>query len=211
VLAKGLPVMSVFFYAWFDSDQTADGAIIAEKRQILLYTLLICVPAVIFARALAWELPYRARPITSPDLHLRTAYGFDPGVLLHWSSFPSDHAVLFFLLATGVYLVSRRAGLLLYLHAVAVVVLPRLYLGVHYASDLLVGAALGCAIGYLANWHLMRSFVTRPALRLQQYSPGIFYALLFLLAAETAELYEHVRDTAVAGSQIVHVIAHHLH
>lgn len=209
VLAKGLPAMAAFFYAWFEDAQDTGDSELSEKRQTLLYTIMICVPALILARALAWGLPYRPRPIADPRLHLHLAYTFDPGVLFHWSSFPSDHMILFMTLATGVSLVSIRAGVFLYLQAVLVIALPRLYLGIHYPSDLLVGAAIGCAIGLLANVQSLRSMVISPGVRLLHYSHGLFYAALFYLALETALLYDHFRMGAVTLSHGLQAIVHY--
>jgi undecaprenyl-diphosphatase len=207
-LAEGALALAVFYFVWFQPDDTTSNVQRSGKRQALLYSLLICVPAVLLSRALAWGLPYRMRPMRSPDLPIRMAYGFDPGAILNWSSFPSDHAVLFFALATGVFLVHRKAGLLLYAHAVLFDSLPRLYLGIHYASDLLAGALLGCGIGYSARWFRLQSMLTRPALRLQKYSPGIFYACFFYLASETADLYEHLHTAAAGAWQVLNALFH---
>jgi undecaprenyl-diphosphatase len=209
-LVKGFPALAIFFYAWFQPGRTSEGAQLSKKHQILLYTLFILPFAIVLARVLAGISPYRVRPIDNPDLHLRIAYAFDPASLPHWSSFLSDHAVFFFTLATGVALACRRAGILLFLHALIIIVLPRLYLGIHYPSDLLSGAALGCAIGYLANWPGLRSLVASPGIRLHQYSAPIFYAVLFYIAAETAVLYDHLLNAAIHISQLVHSIVHHV-
>jgi undecaprenyl-diphosphatase len=209
VLAKGLPAMAAFFYAWFEDGQDTGGSELTEKRQTLLYTIMICIPALILARALAWGLPYRPRPIADPRLHLHLAYTFDPGVLFHWSSFPSDHMILFMTLATGVVAVSVRAGIFLYLQAVLVIALPRLYLGIHYPSDLIAGALIGCAIGLLAHRVAFRGLVIGPGVRLHHYSPGLFYAALFYLGLETALLYDHFRMGAVALSNGLHAVAQH--
>jgi undecaprenyl-diphosphatase len=142
-------------------------------------------------------------------LQLRQPIGFDSHYLLPWSSFPSDNAVLFFALATGVFLVGRKAGILLYLHAVVVVALPRLYLGIHYSSDLLAGALLGWALAYTAKWDGLRLAVTRPAFQLEEVSPGLFYGGLFLLSFETALLYTHVLNAAVRVLQFLRPLLHH--
>jgi undecaprenyl-diphosphatase len=207
-LAKGCVSLSVFFFVWFQSGEATRTLEESEKRQTLLTTLLMCVPAVLFARILAWGLPFRARPFSNPSLHLRAAYGFDCDILIKWSSFPSDHAVLFFTLATGIALISWRAGLLLYIHAVVFVLLPRLFLGIHYSSDLLAGALLGCGFGYLSACAPVRALLMRPAIWLEKYSQGIFYAGLFFLAMQTAALYDPLRTAAMGGSQVLHALAH---
>jgi hypothetical protein len=61
-------------------------------------------------------------------------------LLSGWSSFPSDHACLFFALATGLCLISPVIGGLALLHASLIVSLPRIYLGLHYPTDVLAGA-----------------------------------------------------------------------
>jgi membrane-associated phospholipid phosphatase len=208
VLVKGFPAVAAFFYAWFQTESKAGDHKISSDRQTLLFTLLICAPAIVAARALAVALPFRGRPIFNPNLHLKVAHTFDPSILLSWSSFPSDHMVLFCALATGVAMVSWRAGMFSFAHALLIIGFPRLYLGVHYTSDLLVGALIGCGFAYLANWTAIRSLVTRPGLRLQQYSPGLFYAALFYLAAETANMYDQFRMLATAGSHGAHALLH---
>lgn len=206
---QGTLAVAVFYFVWFQAKEETDSAEVTEKRQSLLLALLICVPAVLTARVVAWILPFRARPIHNPDLHLRLGYSFDPSMLLTWSSFPSDHAVLFFTLATGIFLVSRRPGLLLYAHAIVVISLTRVYLGVHYPSDILAGALLGCAFAYLARWPGLRSLVMRPALRLHGFSPGLFHACLFCLAYETAYMYDDARNAAMGALKVVRVLLHH--
>jgi undecaprenyl-diphosphatase len=206
-LVGGALVLAVFYFVWFE--EAPDNRQAPRKRDILLSTLLLAIPAVLMARVLAWNLPYRVRPIFSPELHLRQAYGFDPSSLLSWSSFPSDHAVLFFTLATGVSFANRKAGLLLYLHAVFFVSLPLIFFGIHYPSDILAGAVLGCGFGYLAHWPSVQSLVRRPAARLQTFSAGLFHAGLFYLAYETANLYADARQTAVAVWRVLSVLANH--
>ena len=151
-LVGGALVLAVFYFVWFE--EAPDNRQAPRKRDILLSALLLAIPAVLMARVLAWNLPYRVRPFFSPELHLRQAYGFDPSSLLSWSSFPSDHAVLFFTLATGVSFANRKAGLLLYLHAVFFVSLPLIFFGIHYPSDILAGAVLGSG---LATWLIGRA------------------------------------------------------
>lgn len=64
-------------------------------------------------------------------------------------SFPSGHTLSSFCAATACFGYSRRAGLFCYLLAV-LIGLSRLYMGVHYPSDVLAGALLGIGLGMLA-------------------------------------------------------------
>ena len=78
----------------------------------------------------------RPRPYTAmTDVH----------VLVHRSSdfsFPSDHATAVGAIAVGLFLVSRRWGIAAMVGAV-LMAFARVYVGVHYPSDVLVGLVLG--------------------------------------------------------------------
>jgi membrane-associated phospholipid phosphatase len=66
--------------------------------------------------------------------------------LPHSASFPSGHAATAFAAATAVGVLHPRTRAPL-LALAAMVALSRVYLGVHFWSDVLVGSALGVAIG----------------------------------------------------------------
>ncbi|MFP5114343.1 undecaprenyl-diphosphatase [Bacillaceae bacterium C204] len=57
------------------------------------------------------------------------------------NSFPSDHTILFFSFCMVFYLFKRRSGLL-WLILACLVGLSRIWVGVHYPADVIVGAAI---------------------------------------------------------------------
>ncbi len=63
-------------------------------------------------------------------------------------SFVSDHSTLAMALAVGIFMVHRRYGLVGILLAVAAG-LSRVYMGVHYPTDVIGGLALGTAVSLL--------------------------------------------------------------
>ena len=66
-------------------------------------------------------------------------------------SFPSGHTLSGFAAATVCFAFYRRAGIPAFCLA-ALIAFSRLYLGVHFPSDVLAGMLLGLAIGILAYW-----------------------------------------------------------
>jgi undecaprenyl-diphosphatase len=89
------------------------------------------------------ELVDRARPFVADPhgVHLFSGHAADPG-------FPSDHATGAFAVAMAIWLRNRRWGTVA-LIAAAVLSVGRVAIGVHYPSDVLAGAALGCAAALL--------------------------------------------------------------
>ena len=102
----------------------------------------------------------RPRPYAELDGIRSRAVGLDRWVLSHDTlSFPSGHAALSFAVATSVALSGAEwyvtAAAFVWAGAVAT---SRLWLGVHYPTDVLAGAAIGAAAG--AGVHLLRHHVT---------------------------------------------------
>ena len=91
----------------------------------------------------------RARPaVANPWL--------DPvGVIPSSASFPSGHSATAFATAVAVGLVYPRLRVPL-LALAALVALSRVYLGMHFATDVVVGSALGVALGLATGWLVLR-------------------------------------------------------
>jgi PAP2 superfamily len=101
-----------------------------------------------------------------------------------------DHAVPFFAMAVGILIASRRAGWFALFYVSAFICLPRMYLGEHYATDILTGAAIGVIPVCLANLPRIREPLTSWALRWLDASSSSFYFLSFLVLYQVVELFE---------------------
>jgi undecaprenyl-diphosphatase len=201
-LLKGGPVVLLFWVAFFPRDGSANE--ILERRRKLAATIPLAIFGVVLARTLAVVLPYRERPLRTIDLHFKLPHALRPTVLYGWSSFPSDHAVLFVTLAVGLLLASRLLGSLALVYTFVAILFPRIYLGLHWPTDLLAGAAIGTALASIVAIPAYRDFVWRIAMRCWQRSPGIFAAFVFLLSYEIIDLFE--TPLAIAKA----VLKHHL-
>jgi membrane-associated phospholipid phosphatase len=189
---KGLGLIALLWWIWFQRDERREW-----RREIVLATLLSGVMALFVGRLLTHWLPFRARPIYSSELHLHFASGAVRGAeLTGWSSFPSDHAMLWMAVATGIFLVWRRIGALAMLYTVLFICVPRAYLGFHYPSDLLVGAAVGMAITFIMTRDAIRVRYATPALRWIERYPGPSAALAFILCLELVTQFEELRTLA---------------
>lgn len=83
-------------------------------------------------------------------------YDFDPAIRLliapeHDYSFPSGHAVASFEGAVTIFRHNRKWGALALVGA-SLIALSRLYVGVHYPTDVLCGTIIGIVNAFLAAW-----------------------------------------------------------
>src|SRR5574337_138395 len=115
-----------------------------------LWTFLICVVAVLLAEQVEYQLKYavaRVRPCRAIEgirLIAECPKSF---------SMPSGHAISSFAFATPLFYLSRGfvpiTFRILPLVLAALIAFSRIYLGVHYPSDVLAGALLGILISLL--------------------------------------------------------------
>ncbi|HKT12456.1 MAG TPA: phosphatase PAP2 family protein [Terriglobia bacterium] len=187
-------LMALFWWAWIEH-----GKENPEKREILAVNLFVTAFAVIVARLLALSLPYRDRPFSNPLLHFQVPYTSNPEKLIHWSSFPSDHAVLTFCVVAGLWMVSRRLGMLAAAYGL-LTNLARVYSGAHYSTDVAAGLVLGVGMAFLCRISSLKK-VARTALNILDQQPAYLYALLFACTFEIAEMFDSLRHITVFGAR----------
>ncbi len=183
------PLLVAFWWAWFK-----EGEDQPRNREFAMYGILSSFVAVFAARMLAFSLPFRERPLRNPLLHFQLPYDMRPGLLLGWSSFPSDHGALWFALAASIFFISRRLSIFLGLYVCLTLAVARMYLGIHYPTDILAGGLIGIGVASLAKYPEIRTAVTRKPLEWVNRAPQLFYAVFFLLTAQMAESFASTHE-----------------
>ena len=188
---QGWVMVAAFWWVWFQP-----GNANLKNRQIVLATMVGAVLCVVVGRLLADFLPFRVRPLISPELGLVLPYGVSADPFRTWSSFPSDHAMVFFAMSTGLWYVSKALGAGLTLYVVCFIALPRVYLGYHYPTDVIGGALFGILFACLANLDGVRARLAAPAMRWLDAHPASFYMCFFLFSMALASLFDPLRELA---------------
>ncbi len=189
-------LMTLFWWAWIERGKKSP-----EDREALVFVLVATSFSVFLARALALSLPFRERPLRNPLLHFQIPYEVHPETLINWSSFPSDHAVVAFCVAAGLWMVSRRLGALAIGYA-ALTNIPRIYMGVHYPTDVLAGALVGIGVASLGRIAPLRRAVAHIILDPLDSYPAYLYAFLFVSTFEIGEMYQSLRRFGGLGFDI---------
>lgn len=87
---------------------------------------------------------FRLRPFVLHNIHLLIPYDSQQ------TAFPSGHASFYFALSTIIYMYNKKAGIVFYTVSFFIV-LARVFVGVHWPSDILAGALVGVVMGLVLN------------------------------------------------------------
>lgn len=184
---KGAVPLAIYWYFWSD-----DSRRLQDSRAVLLKGIAAALLAVVIARLIAHSLPVRIRPFADPSSGFVSLFSGTGRDFEDWSSFPSDTAAFEFALAWSLMPISRIAGWFLVFYGGIFACVTRIYLGIHYPSDVVVGIAIGIAVATLVQKLNFYRFVGTRLVR-SNYVHPLFYALLFLITYEYAQVFDDVR------------------
>lgn len=133
-LAQGAPFIwaGLFLLVWLWPPRR-----VSRARRAVVYAVVSGIIALAINSALGHVLPYRPRPfLVEPDVvHQLIAHGRD-------TSFPSAHTAGSFAFAIAFFYWRWRAGLWAAVLAAAIGI-ARVWVGVHWPTDVLAGAVIG--------------------------------------------------------------------
>jgi undecaprenyl-diphosphatase len=188
LLKTGL-LVGLLWYCWFSSAHQT------QTRRQVIRILLAAFVAIGISRVAQRGLPERLRPIHDPTLQLQLPYGLDSDSHAEWSSFPSDHAVLMCVVATGLWAIARWYGIVAFIWAVLTVFVVRVYTGLHYPSDILAGGVMGVAIMWLVSKDTrITPRIEDAVLRIEPRRTALFYTVAFLITWQVASLFGECRQ-----------------
>ena len=116
-----------------------------ENWRDKIYFFSWAILAAILSRGILTEIIRfffpRSRPFVSLNIESLINYGTTP-------SFPSGHAAAFFALALVIFYFSKKWGWRFFI-AAALMGLARIFIGVHWPTDILLGAVVGLLSAFL--------------------------------------------------------------
>jgi len=181
----GVLLMALIWYCWFDTKDL-------ETRARILVGTLASFGAGVVSRFSQHALSTHTRPFHDPTLNFHIPSGSEQPYNT-WNSFPSDHVAVFAGLVVVIYIARSRFALLAIVWT-AIIEISRAYVGAHYPSDLIGGAALAAIVVWIsqASWPMS---LGRRAVMWAQSSPALFYMGAFFFSYQIATLFADIRNT----------------
>jgi membrane-associated phospholipid phosphatase len=188
---QGAVVLSLLWCCWFLSREV-------ETRMRIVRGTAAAICVAVVAHFMHDSLGFSPKPLFEPTLALHTpAVLGDADTLRETShplspSFPSERAVLFAGLAVTALTVSRPLGLLV-VFATTTIEMCRVYLGMHYPSDIAGSACLAAASVWFAEAGEVFRF-GRGLVKWEQASAVSFYLCAALISYEIVIAFDNIRD-----------------
>lgn len=189
-LFKGTVLAALLWWVWYLPNNKHSN----HHREHVVITLFATVIAIAAGRILPLLiLPFRDRPLVEESLNFVRPYGVHAGELSQYSSLPSDHAVMFFALCTGLMFVAKKVGLAAFVYASIVIMFPRVYCGFHYTTDILAGAVVGIGIAWFANKFFVENAKIKKLVGYAETKPEYFYPIFFVATLLIATMFYDLR------------------
>jgi undecaprenyl-diphosphatase len=199
-LFKGSIFAIIFWLLWFNRENKK------VYRPKILLGLFSTFVTMLIARILVNTLPFRLRPIHHEGfMGLNFVDGFDPGPARDMSSLPSDHAAMFFAMAAAIYFINKKYGIFALVYTLFIIALPRIYLGLHFPSDILAGGLLGIVTVSLIHYSSYFNSLSCKALDYKKLYPGTFYAGFFMISYQIADQFESARALIRFSISLLHL------
>jgi undecaprenyl-diphosphatase len=183
---SGILFLCGVWYCWFSSPR--------DTKSRILVGVAAAFAAGMISRFLQHKIPSHDRPLHDPMLQFHLPSVVDPHSLSEWYSFPSDHAAVWFGLATVILLARPGLGVAALVWAF-VTNAARNYLGYHYPTDIIAGAALGALLVWLSQmeWPQLPG---RWLVAWGERHTALFYTLALFLSFQVATLFDDLRQIA---------------
>jgi undecaprenyl-diphosphatase len=199
---QGGVLLIVFWWLWFLPDEEKQH----DRRVKIILALISNFVAIFIGRIIVHVTPERLRPLNNPELSLVLPFGVHNNYVDNLSSFPSDHAVLFYSIATGLWIVSRRAGIGAFIYTSVFIILTRIYCCYHYATDVIAGAIVGIAVTYLICENLWAQRMGEKIYAVSRQKPQFFYPFFFVISYQLSNLFEELRNAMAFFLHSVHLV-----
>jgi undecaprenyl-diphosphatase len=188
-LLNGGVFLAAYWWLWFEADETT---VCAQRRHVVAALLGAIVIAGV-SHLLKTLLQLHYLPLHYPDLGIRLPFVVALTPTNDVSSFPSTHAALFFSLSVPLWIRSRWLGAAAVVWTLLMICLPLLYLGWHWASDVVAGAVFGVTLMPPLCRLIGAIGLPDRVVRFSATNPPAFYAVAWLFALQFALLFGDVR------------------
>lgn len=190
-IIKGFPIAAVFIFLWHKPNLVQ-----ITVRIGLIAILALSVLSIVIGRLSAMALPYRPRPLHTEGLDMNIPISVRPEALDGWTSFPSDHAVLYASLTAGFWIVNRWAGVFVAIHSLVIIAFSRIYLGFHHPTDIAGGAFIGVVVTLLVMPPATAAIKKLKVVGLFDKWPHYFYPALFMFLFQISTMFNSARELA---------------